>query len=804
MSAHAADYTLLGTPAAAWLLSLLWSAEQGAYAKCRILDALTCDEHGLTGWLFTSVTDGFVKSKARQGWTEDAVARRCTAEGLSDTSSSPTFRAHVGTPLSAPPHANPTSTPAAPRIHWLLPDTDKTLRQHLYRDCLIVSFAHVLGSVSYLEATYECDAAPLAVPKVTIYTLYQGSTIIEENHLKGMNYPHSKNTQKRNPNASTDLVLPAIPANKAACLSKPIANAAKPFLLDLVKQTELRGHIKIARLAVVLLLETLPSSSDADNKVVWLHHCREAVFGFPRRGGGAGQGVGEGPNPDPDRLERRSNTGTDITMSVGGRAVMHKRCPGDFCAYEEEGTGGPKPSAIDESGDIRTEAKKARRRHRADDALSKQLAMEAEAMEEEAKRIGGGASDEAPDDAAGPTPAGVAGSNQLGWQVPFKSIALARSEMGVWQRSQVVTYSRLECCWPEHLFYWWSRQGKAYTKTGGGALPQVSAYSTFQSLAGRRSTSAETRERDTRDSYGHRDIDPNPAHNAPNHPNPTSNRKHSLSSLQYTEASGSQIGSALGAGSGSSMGPVTGAGNEIWYDLDENSFTNTHVKSMGQASWYYSHATVCDRCYAVYRDLDRRRTGAQQALLKKQRAAAAVGQNETLQGKEIERRIFAQRRFATRMSRALLRDPNSLHPNNSSFRSMLRSQDDISDGVSNVNLNPNQGAPRGALPPLPWQLRDMEKGREYEEGSFERGFIKVRWPVLFAYLASICQVYLLYNLAYTPTPTPTPTPTSTPNPEHPQQGTADGCPRATRPHAGARARQEDGHGRPGSGPGGAA
>ena len=53
------------------------------------------------------------------------------------------------------------------------------------------------------------------------------------------------------------------------------------------------------------------------------------------------------------------------------------------------------------------------------------------------------------------------------------------------------------------------------------------------------------------------------------------------------------------------------------YDLDgENSYTGQTRRSVGQMSWYYSEAKVCQTCYQTYRDIDRRRETIQQKQLK--------------------------------------------------------------------------------------------------------------------------------------------------------------------------------------------
>jgi hypothetical protein len=581
---------------------------------------------------------------------------------------------------------------------------------------------------------YEREpSAPAA--KVTTFTMYNGSTLIEENHRKGLNYPaHSKVAGVPVPKEGErgkEEATGGLPQHKLVCLSKEIAQQTKVFILDLVKQLESRGRVRLSRLSVVVVLEANPLD---DEKTVWLHHCRVASFNF--RGGVGGVG-GEEEQQRQERHERRSNTGvSDITHRTDASqagAPRFSRCLGDFCAYDEMGDSGgdggrSAASVADESGDLKTEVRRALRRHHPDDKASAELAQAQKATIEEIRRMGARGDED--DEAATST---AAASQPATRTVPFKAIALARHEMSSFEHEGRTTYDK-SCmgAWTEGLFYWWSRHGRALSKVGGGALPASSAHFIGQSLAGVRPSSG-----DGRVAVAERKFQANNGLDAASLMSASKAAKaktdaeaaawlgggggggggrgaslSSSASLAHSADDSQLLSASHGLGGGG--GSETGEANEILFDLQENHFTGYSKRSMGQVSWFYSGAKVCDRCYSVYRDLDRRREASQLALLRRQRKAAQVGLNETLQGKEIERRIFEQRRFASRMSRNL--------------RPAAGGEDEANKTRSSQHNHPGGGvlvgAPKGVLPPLPWQLRDEQKRAEYESGSFGPAFVR--------------------------------------------------------------------------------
>ena len=96
------------------------------------------------------------------------------------------------------------------------------------------------------------------------------------------------------------------------------------------------------------------------------------------------------------------------------------------------------------------------------------------------------------------------------------------------------------------------------------------------------------------------------------HSNPNPNRRNNDDDRSVNDMStiggGSSIASAMS--------------KAIPYDLVENSFASNKRKNLGEVSWYYSDARVCEKCYRCYSDLDQRRKQVEHKLLELRRAAS--------------------------------------------------------------------------------------------------------------------------------------------------------------------------------------
>lgn len=84
-------------------------------------------------------------------------------------------------------------------------------------------------------------------------------------------------------------------------------------------------------------------------------------------------------------------------------------------------------------------------------------------------------------------------------------------------------------------------------------------------------------------------------------------------------------------------------------ETNPNHFGEHESNSVGQLSWYYSSHRVCDRCYKVYNELDRRRKLRHKHMLKLQKELLDSEDSNKDKWRDVERRIFQQRQFVTRL-----------------------------------------------------------------------------------------------------------------------------------------------------------
>ncbi len=111
--------------------------------------------------------------------------------------------------------------------------------------------------------------------------------------------------------------------------------------------------------------------------------------------------------------------------------------------------------------------------------------------------------------------------------------------------------------------------------------------------------------------------------------------------------------------------------------------------NLGHLNWYYSPVRVCEHCYLVYRELDRKRALRHKNMKKAQRVE--VEQNEVEKGREIEKKIFAQRQFVSRMA-ASQKDINAnankaVDSNNSQFNNSSGGNNSYKQSLRSGNNN---------------------------------------------------------------------------------------------------------------------
>ena len=157
----------------------------------------------------------------------------------------------------------------------------------------------------------------------------------------------------------------------------------------------------------------------------------------------------------------------------------------------------------------------------------------------------------------------AAGKRSVARQVPFKSIALARHDMSEIERGGGVHYSHASVPWPELLYHWYWRAGRAYAqKKGSVPVPQSSGFgiAAAQLTGGAASGPA------------------------------------SLPPVPEEGVAAADTPAGVGADApplGLLRPPVHGL------HTAEKDSSRGGANAAGHLSWYYSQARVCETCYQV-------------------------------------------------------------------------------------------------------------------------------------------------------------------------------------------------------------
>ncbi len=539
--------------------------------------------------------------------------------------------------------------------------------------CIITSYAHLhnANKQQYLEISYT-PAEPL--PKVVVQSFVGAKA-------KGV--------------VIKDAPIGILPSGRVICLNKSTNELSKSYIIELVKIIESRNKKKLSKLTVIAMLENCLD----DEQRLWLHHTECVTF------------VETKTNPPPvvnsisrpssetasRYSDRKSITCSEVSYSMGSFQRLGK-CQGDFCSYcpDEDD---PDIGAEDfMEGNVLDESRKARIRLR--------LATGRDASELQSKeKIVVVKTDDEPegndllhvdvkprddnnpyiDSAKDDDPDKVIVKKTQARFVPFKSIALARQDMSDLEDTGECHYSHSYVPWPELLFLWWWRQGRGLAqKKGSVPVPATSGHriavaKLSSNVATTLSTIKPSHSSATSTTTNHSNQQ-EPTSQADTGDQPVGLNKKSVHS-KHSDAS-------------------------VPYDLSENSYStseNIPNNKLGQLSWYYSDARVCEVCYQVYRDIERRRKQKQNQLIKAQKKVAAHDEEE--KGKEIEKRIFQQRKFVSRLASI-----------------PRRSVDDIATSPTSKypSINPNfgsistiTGAPSNAVPPVPWKLSENGNREHY-------------------------------------------------------------------------------------------
>jgi hypothetical protein len=392
------------------------------------------------------------------------------------------------------------------------------------------------------------------------------------------------------------------------------------------------------------------------------------------------------------------------------------KCVGDFCMYNVEDEE-LEMNVIDiDTGNIIEESRKARERHKTGkghDKIKKNESEYGENDDEFSDRI-----DEE----------GMAGliRKKEARSVPYKSISLARQDMADIEGQEQVPFEHCTISWPEVLYHWWWRTGRVIAQRKGSVpVPVSSSHRIGVSML--------------RNKIGS-DLDPIVEKDDKNKKKEKKEFKNEkIDIFNKSKRSGDNGPGPMGLIRKQSYGDVDDPHSTIPYDLTDNKFTGKTARKVGQMSWYYSDAKVCNQCYRVYADLNRRREKKQINLMKAHRKVHE--DEEGPKGKDIEHRIFEQRKFVFKMSKGnqlkkkksgFIKDnlkQQSNIVNDSSYFGYGESKFDQSHYQSQASQHHNDnnhgpiGAPKGSLPPLPWQLRNNDMRQQYEN-NIGSAFIK--------------------------------------------------------------------------------
>ena len=743
--------------ASKYVWNSLWSRDADNKASFRILDSIQWSRGRMQSWIFTAESDGLIKSKSRPRWNFPAIEVRCWGHDRN-------FCANI-----------------CVNNNWYSCKDMNELQNYTNDpNCqFIIPYGQVSKCGFYIEHEYEAGDG-IKAPKSCTYRLLGDKTkgkVEGEDNDKG------------------------IPSSRVLSANKVVNELVRMLVLQLVKIIQHRTKHKIRRMTCTFIVEdisrrsTASSSSsslnDSNNEGLqfWLHHVNKIVIygqelnrnndermsnmGNGSEYGGTSVGAsshygGRSKYKNNGRIygtgsvasEMRSVT-TDIT-NVSSSFARTTKCNGDFCSYsEEEEVHHMKMSDETGGGTVHREIRKALERHRGDGRITKSEWRKKLMDNEEEEDIGGdvnlkldperaamagassasgtiGTEDELDPD----TP--IVPKKSEAYKVPRKSLMLARKDMAdVADAGQVRKYS----LWPEVLQHWFFRLGRSLIQNkvsnikAPKGVPITSGHLISSSII-LTPIDSNNNTNGSDDVSKLSTVDEN-GNNTPIKTN--SNDKPSPVRSSTPTKDGKKKAFILDlAGNVILDGDDTAA---VPYDLSGDFQKGGKEKrTVGQLSWYYSETSVCSRCYHVYCELDKRRTSSTRSQLKDRRKAITEIEKETGYAKSIEKKIFQQRKFASRLAHSKYRKLPGYQGEGSFFKdgsmmdgstyrepSYLDATIGFHDSLSSSSMASRfpidaplsltkARAPKGALPPMPWQLKDDKKRQEYlkQGGSFVR------------------------------------------------------------------------------------
>ena len=682
---------------ASWAWDMLWYQGQQNYVKLKILDTIRIEHGNISSWLFTMNSDGFVKSRTKARWNLPAVFDKCmdTAEVMQV----PT------TVLKAHCTRFPVDTQTKQEMKWEILKKSQlstdVFDERNDRPAALIAFNRIEGSGTFAEISLEINvnskAAISEKPKVVTHTLYTGHTLPK---------PEEQWMEKKED-------VSAFPPKRLVCVNKQTCTTTEAFITDLRKILEDRSKCKIVKLTAIVLLEGM----DEGEKVVWLHHVKDIILANkpqhstrdPYEDVYDEEYDSQNMHARDERFERRSNATSDLSVSTTTflkRQQQH--CSGDFCEcpMDEEGVKAALDLAPETS--FKQELQRARARNKRVESKDGSPVKDADG-----NPLGDGSAADYADSSRGESHTGLADTGikkKINRTVPMKSISLCRKEAESWELTgRAGHFDGATMPWSQNVFDWWFGVGKyrAQHRNSGATVPISSAHNITKSIMGMKPINEETdeaiRSKQTEDEEFGTLGDLDSASVDPRTGAPLAHRKKKASDDDSTHFSN---------------GARSGLSKSILYDLDgENSYTGQTRRSVGQLSWYYSEAKVCQTCYQTYRDIDRRREAISQKQLKAmKRKQALSGVEQAEYDRDIEKKIFEQRRMASRLAVPVIREEGVEYRRSGTSPADVHAEKQMRRRIV--------GAPKGVLPPLPWQLRDKENAENYENNKFSSSIVR--------------------------------------------------------------------------------
>lgn len=634
-----------------WVWDHLWNAEQSTYITYDILDVIRFHQSQIISWLFTMI-DNKIKSKSKARWNLSSITTRCTnSDGV--------ICGHI----------------LKDNTWEYLPSDSIQVDD---RTSTIISTAQVNHPYLLVEVVFEKQNGIIA-PKIICYRLCD-STVLGKTL------------------ADNDPTIPKIfPTQRLQITSKGLTEAIKEKILILVNILESRSKQNIQKISCVYIVEDYKNCATKPDFKIKLHHTTEIILQKRKSNKLL-------TNRSHSTLLSESGYSEVSEMTTTARGYIHKfKCEGDFCQFNSEEEGVQLQLAEELEFNINRERKNAIQRNRSSDNIHDGNDEESDDENNQLYRSTVLAATHNPSEIN--TNHSVLNTSTA-YKISMKSIYLARNEMKLLDTcaqsnpSSPVKESKLSPelrHWSPLLLNWYYRTGRSviqkYTQPIV-PIPISSGHTITKALLKNKLS-------ETPRGVSEEEINSPIEQNSPKLTSTTLKQLHSPS--QHTEQKNqfSQL---------------------IPYDLNENSYHPHHqdmlqsqnATSSKHLGRYYSSALVCERCYHVYKELNRLRKQELNSLIKnKQREEKEEKMNLRdennslyLAQKMNQMNHFANQRITTyRLSK-------SKHPPPSSKFSLENENDDARN-LENSHLS--TGAPKGVLPPLPWQLQHEEKRSEYQQ-----------------------------------------------------------------------------------------